>query len=109
MKKYNCKIIYKNSYVVDAKNVVFKKLLVSDFKLDGEKLDTKLKGSILNKVNAITSVLALGNANIIVAIGGDAPHEDLVSHSGFWKVDGRGVLPNSYFPVVAQKDIPKGI
>lgn len=107
MKKYKCKIFYKNSVAVDGIGVTFKKLFIRDFKFDGENINKKLTGNILDKVNTITNLLALGKANIVFMVGGKAPHEELASHSGFWKVSGKGVLPNSYFPVVAQKDIKK--
>lgn len=105
MKKYKCKIIYVGANQVNAVDATFKKLSIEDFDLNGEKLAKKLKGSKLDKVISITQILARSGANIISTIAGEAPHEELASFSGFWKVEGKNILPNSYFPTTSQDDI----
>ena len=106
MNKYNCSLVYQKGERVEAKGVTFEKKDFGDFKLSGnlKKEYSKLKSS-LDKVNFMSSLLSRGGTNIITGVGGKLPHKKLVSHTGFWKVEGEGVLPKSYFKVISLKDV----
>lgn len=106
MKKYNCSLVYQDGSGIKATDVTFKKISLDYFKLSGEiKKGYKKLKSGLDKVNFVSSFLSRGGVNIIIGVGGKAPHEELVNHTGFWKVTGKGVLPKSYFKTIAQKDV----
>lgn len=102
MQKYNCQLTYESGETVEATGVTFTKVGVEEFNLsaDLKKMLSGMKKAI-DKVNFMARLLSVNKINVIIGVGGDAPHEELVAHTGFWKVEGKEVLPQSYFKVVS--------